>query len=103
MRLGLVVTDVKYLKTVTGLIDAIRARGWHAECFLTDTGVMLLGDSDFVECAAAVSRSVSACEHSIDQFANGTFDIGVLEEFIVIGGQYQDAELVRRCDKVMVF
>lgn len=103
MRLGIVVTDVGYLKTVTGLIDAIRARNWSAECFLTDTGVMLLGDGGFLERASSVPLSVSACEHSIAHFAKGAFDMSSLEKCIVLGGQYQNAELVSRSDKVLVF
>lgn len=103
MRLGIVVTDAVYLPVANGLIDAARARDWQAECFLTDTGVMLLADEGFVRRARAVPSSVSVCEHSIERYADGVFDAGALADTVVIGGQYQDAELVRRCDKVLVF
>lgn len=103
MRLGIVVTEAAYLPVVNGLIDAARARDWQAECFLTDTGVMLLADEGFVSRARAVTGSVSVCEHSIERYAEGAFDSQALADDIVIGGQYQDAELVRRCDKVLVF
>lgn len=103
MRLGIVVTDADYLPAATGLIDAARARDWQAECFLTDTGVMLLADEGFVERARAVPGSVSVCEHSVERYAGGAFDVHALAEDVVVGGQYQDAELVRRCDKVLVF
>lgn len=103
MRLGIVVTDAAHAAAASGLIEAARARGWVAECFLTDTGVMLLGDARFVSLARAVPGSVLVCEHSAARYAGGAFDIHGLAEDVVVGGQYQDAELVHRCDKVLVF
>ncbi len=103
MRLGIVVTDIAYLTAVTRLIDAIRARDWQAECFLTDTGVMLLADTGFVTRAKAVRNSVAVCEHSAERYAGDVFDVTALADDIVVGGQYQDAEMVHRCDKVLVF
>lgn len=103
MRLGIVVTDAAHLSTITGIVDSARARGWQAECFLTDTGVMLLADDEFVDRARSVPKSVSCCEHSVEHYAGNAFDVHGLADFIVVGGQYQDAELVRRCDKVLVF
>jgi hypothetical protein len=103
MRLGIVVTDAVYLPIIKGLIDAARARNWQAECFLTDTGVMLLADGDFVERARAVPGSVAICEHSVERYAEGAYEISSLAADIVVGGQYQNAELVRRCDRVLVF
>lgn len=103
MRLGIVVTDAAYLAAANSLIDSIRARDWQAECFLTDTGVMLLADAGFVARAKAVQNSVSVCEHSIERYAAGAFDVAALADDIIVGGQYQDAEMVHRCDKVLVF
>jgi hypothetical protein len=103
MRLGIVITDAVYLPLVTGLIGAARCRDWQAECFLTDSGVMLLADPDFVRLACDVPGSVSVCEHSVERYAGDAYDIKSMAEQIVIGGQYQDAELVRRCDQVLVF
>ncbi|HNQ04504.1 MAG TPA: hypothetical protein PKH69_07810 [Thiobacillaceae bacterium] len=103
MRLGIVVTDAAWLTETMGLIDAVRDRGWEAECFLTDTGVMLLADPGFVRRAREGRAQVSVCEHSIAHYAEGKVDTAALAEHVVIGGQYQDAELVRRCDRVLVF
>ncbi|MBK6742362.1 MAG: hypothetical protein IPG66_05030 [Hydrogenophilales bacterium] len=103
MRLGIVVTDIAYLAAVTRLIDAVRARDWQAECFLTDTGVMLLADNGFATRAKAVRNSVAVCEHSVERYAQDLFDVTALADDIVVGGQYQDAEMVHRCDKVLVF
>jgi hypothetical protein len=103
MRLGIVVTDSAYLTDVVGVIDAARARGWLAECFLTDTGVMLLGDADFMARARVAPGSVAVCEHSVERYARARLDLAALAGDIVVGGQYQDAELARRCDTVLVF
>ncbi len=103
MRIGIVVTDAAYRAEANGLIDAARARGWEAECFLTDTGVLLLADADFVARAQARPGLVSVCEHSIAHFGAGAIDQAALADDVVIGGQYQDAELVLRCDRVLVF
>jgi hypothetical protein len=103
MRLGIVVTDAAYLDVTRRLLDAANARDWRAECFLTDTGVLLLADAGFVDRVRARPGSVSVCEHSIELHADGAFDSQALADDIVIGGQYQDAELVKRCDKILVF
>lgn len=103
MRLGIVITDRNHVTIVNGLTDAIRARGWEAEFFLTDTGVMALADKSFLERACAVPGSVAVCEHSVEHYGHDRIDLAALAEQIVVGGQYQDAELVRRCQKVLVF
>jgi hypothetical protein len=46
---------------------------------------------------------VSVCEHSIEKHAADTIDIQAHADFVIIGGQYQNAELARKCDKVLVF
>lgn len=103
MRLGIVVTDAVHAPAARGLLRAARARNWDAECFLSDSGVMLLADPDFVSLARAQPGSVSVCEHSVERYAGSAFDVHALADDIVVGGQYQDAELVHRCDKVLVF
>ena len=103
MRIGIVVTDQAYRSHAMGLMDGAVARGWDFRCFLTDTGVNLLADADFVERARKHPNSVSLCEHSADRYAAGKYDVNALSGIVVVGGQYQDAELVRKCDKVLVF
>ncbi len=103
MRLGIVTTDATYANEVAGLVNAARERGWEAECFLTDTGVMLLADHAFIALARAMPGSVAVCEHSVERYARDAYDIQAHADAIVIGGQYQDAELVHRCDKILVF
>lgn len=103
MRLGIVVTDHQYREQVTGLIGSARAREWDVECFLTDTGVQLLADSAFMACARAAPNSVAVCEHSIEMHAGAALADSKFADVVVVGGQYQDAQLVRRCDRVLVF
>lgn len=103
MQLGIVVTDESYLQPVVGLLDAAHERGWLTACFLTDTGVNLLIHDDCIERARLRPNSVSLCEHSVQKHAAGTIDLKAHADFIVVGGQYQNAELARKCDKVLVF
>ncbi len=64
---------------------------------------MLLADSDFMTHARAVPDSVAVCEHSIEIHARHSL-VGIeFADVVVVGGQYQDAELVRRCDRILVF
>src|SRR4030042_1384045 len=103
MHLGIVITDESLLSHANGLLDAAAGRGWETLSFLTDTGVNLLADAGFVERARARPNSVTLCEHSAGHYAAGRFDLSTLADIVVVGGQYQDAELVRTCDKVLVF
>lgn len=103
MQLGIVITDERHLAHANGLLDAALARGWDPQCFLTDSGVKLLADVGFVGRARARPNSVSLCEHSAERYAEGRFDLNSLADFVIVGGQYQDAELVKKCDKVLVF
>lgn len=103
MQLGIVITDESHLRHATALLDAAAARGWETLSFLTDSGVNLLADAGFVERARARPNSVTLCEHSAEHYAAGRFDLNELADIVVVGGQYQDAELVRKCDKVLVF
>ncbi len=103
MQLGIVITDESYLQVAVELLDAASARGWQSLCFLTDTGVNLLADAGFIERAKACPNSVSLCEHSAARYSGGRFDLNTLGDIVIVGGQYQDAELVRKCDQVLVF
>lgn len=103
MQLGIVITDASYLAVANQLLDAAVARGWQTQCFLTDSGVNLLADDGFIERAKACPNSVSLCEHSAAHHGDGRFDLKQLGNVVIVGGQYQDAELVRKCDQVLVF
>jgi len=103
MRLGVVVTDESFLLSAVGLLDAAHARGWETFVFLTHTGVNLLAHEHFVELARARPNSASLCEHSVGHHADDRFDLADHADVVIVGGQYQNAELARKCDKVLVF
>ena len=102
MQLGIVVTDEGYLPHAIGLLDAAHARGWQTLCFLTDTGVNLLAHDDCVERARSKPNMVSLCEHSAEKHAADRYDLQAHADFVIVGGQYQNAELVQKCDRVLV-
>lgn len=102
MRLGVVVTSEGYKKSAGRLLRAAIERGWEWQCFLTDRGILLLADPEFVELTGQGRGSLSLCELSLDRYGGGKLDPEVLPEWVVIGGQMQDAQLVRETDRVIV-
>lgn len=103
MELGIVVTDERYLPQVASIFDAALKRGWTPLCFLTDTGVKLLRDQGFVDLARQHPNRITLCEHSVERLGAEGPDVQAVSDFVIVGGQYQDAELVRTCDRVLVF
>lgn len=103
MRLGVVVTDDHYGRQAEGLLRAAVARGWEVRCFLTDQGAKLLGAESFIDFIRSTEAWIAVCELSLERLG----DIGIagdlLEERVVVGGQYQDAELVKKSERVLVF
>lgn len=102
MHIGVVVTDDKYINDAISLLRTASSKGFETECFLTDRGVLLLNFDNFTGLVDKIDCKVSVCEHSIDRLGE-TKNIEKFKDKMVIGGQYQDAELVSRSDKVIVF
>jgi hypothetical protein len=102
MQLGVVVTDERYAIDATVLLRTARDRGWATRCFLTDRGVLALGHSELRQVAEETPGSVAVCELSVERFGEG-IPPDALSDPVVIGGQYQNAELVHTSDKVIVF
>lgn len=103
MRLGIVVTDDHYGPQAEGLLRAAVARGWEVRCFLTDSGARLLGIPSFLELIESRCAWVAVCELSVERMEHAGLDLERVRDMIVIGGQYQDAELVKKSDRVLVF
>ncbi len=106
MHIGIVVTDDRYTNDAMRLLRTASSNGFETECFLTDRGILLLNLDNFADLVNKIYCTVSVCEHSIDRLG----ETENMEKFkhkfkdkIIIGGQYQDAELVRRSDRVVVF
>lgn len=102
MRFGIVVTDINQAGAAAGLMKEALKREWFVRCFLTDDGVNMLKDEAFVEVARNERAHLSVCEHSIERYCHD-LDLEALKDVVVVGGQYQDAELVRNSDRVLVF
>lgn len=103
MILGVVVTDYSHAKTACAVMREALNRHWTVNVFLTDDGVHMIKDQDFLEMAKNEDAHFSfMCEHSAERFCKDV-DLGELSEFVVIGGQYQNAELVHNSERVLVF
>ncbi len=102
MQLGVVVTDERHATEAGALLQSARQRGWSTRCFLTDRGILALADPAFRGRAIADSGDVAVCELSVERFG-ATLQPEALAEPVVIGGQYQNAELVHTSDRVVVF
>ena len=103
MNLGVVVVDDRCAPHAVGLLRAARERNWSTRCFLSDRGVFLLKDPEFMALVDGTDMHCSVCELSIERYGAEGVSVEGLEERIVVGGQYQDAELVHNCDRVVVF
>ncbi|MFO1268115.1 MAG: hypothetical protein U1F25_19700 [Rubrivivax sp.] len=101
MRFGLILTDQRNAAHAAGVLAAAAARGWDARCFLTDSGVLALGDEGFVALARARPKTVAACKHSLDHLLPG-FDAAPLADAVVIGSQFQGAKLAQAADALLV-
>lgn len=102
MKLGIVLTDDSLTAHAAGLAEAALQRGWELRLFLSDRGVTALGDSRMGRLMGEASVQAAVCELSVDRYAD-EIPAGRLEAGdITVGGQYQDAELVRHCERTVV-
>lgn len=102
MLFGLVITHQRFAAHAVGLLEAAVARGWDTRCFLTDSGVLLLGHAGFMAHARTRPNSVASCKHSIDHLAGDLLDLPSLAGVVVVGGQFQGAKLAQSADAVLV-
>ncbi len=102
MNLGIVVSNDNHHEQVLGLLEAAAERGWQLRCFLTDSGVRLSEYPRFVEFCQA-GHWVALCELSLERYHIDSSHILNTIPHMIIGGQYQDAELVKNSDQVLVF
>lgn len=63
-KLALILTGEKYIDYVTALIDAASRKGLEVSVFMTDKGVSLTGNGDFVSMLKRARAKVSICEFS---------------------------------------
>ena len=101
VRFGLILTDQQHAAHAACVLAAAAARGWDARCFLTDSGVLALGDESFVAQARARPKTVAVCKHSLDHLLPG-FDALTLADAVVIGSQFQGAKLAQAAEALLV-
>ena len=102
MKLGIVVTDDRLIDQAVQLAETARNRSWDVRCFLTDRGVMALANAQLAKLVEEGGLKTAICELSIERCPD-ELPQGVINcEHVIVGGQYQDAELVRQCDRTVV-
>ncbi len=101
MKLGIVVTEANRVQDAVNLMGAASERGWELRCFLTDSGVRAIEDAQLQALVRSGKSWLAVCELSVERY--GMEIPPVIAGPVIIGGQYQDAELVHWCDKVAVF
>ena len=97
MRFGVTITSEQFGDYAAALLAAAADRGWECRCFLLHTGTCVLRQAVFREFAESGRVGVAVCELSWERFGGGE-----PPSWAVMGGQYQNAELVRQCDKIVV-
>jgi len=102
MKLGVVITDIKQSQLALEIMQVALNRTWDVRCFLTDDGVNMVKNDDFIVMAGDGQAHVSMCEHSAERYCKD-FDLEALGDLVIVGGQYQNAELVHNSDRVLVF
>jgi hypothetical protein len=102
MRFGIVVTDSSQRQNVADLIAEALRRKWPVRCFLTDDGVNLVRDEAFMQLTGNGVIHLSLCELSVERNCKD-LDLEQFSGSLIVGGQYQNAELVRNSDQVLVF
>lgn len=102
MKLGVVITNKKYGELALTLLKSASDRGWQLRCFLTDSGVQLF-DQPAISEYINNGHWMAMCEMSLDRYHIAHDQVASKVPDLIIGGQYQDAELVKNSDHVLVF
>jgi len=101
MNLGVVITEQSHIADACRAMEAAAKRGWNLRCFLTDSGVHALQEPAIQKLAAEAKVWLAVCELSIERY--GVEVPQNVADQVVVGGQYQDAELAHLADRVVVF
>ena len=102
MKLGIVVTDDRLLDHAVSLAEAARGRGWSVRCFLTDRGVVGLANQRLATLVESGALETAICELSVERCPDEVPGKLLSCDHVVVGGQYQDAELVKQCERTVV-
>lgn len=99
MKLGILVNTDKHLGHILGLVAAATAKDHEVMIFAMDQGVRLLENVSFAELAGREGVFVSVCDHSAR--AHGVVTEGI-SDAIVFAGQFENAMMVNKADKLIV-
>jgi predicted peroxiredoxin len=102
MNLGVVITNKANGAIALKLLMAASGRDWQLRCFLTDSGVQLFDHPEVLEYVKN-GHWIAMCEMSLDRYQIAHDQVATTVPELIIGGQYQDAELVKNSDRVLVF
>lgn len=101
MKLGVVITDQALTGAAGELLREAAERGHDLRCFLTDSGVRALDDAGVRSLLKGGSLHLAVCELSLERFRQHVPQ--AVGDAVIVGGQYQDAELAHWSDRVVVF
>jgi hypothetical protein len=102
MKLGVVITDIRQSQIALETMQEALQRMWEVRCFLTEDGVNMVKNDGFITMAGNELAHFSMCEHSAERYCQDV-DLEAFGDDIIVGGQYQNAELVHNTDHVLVF
>ncbi len=99
MKLGVVITGEEMAGPAADLLQAAADRNHELRCFLTDTGIRALDQSGIQELVGSDRLTLAVCEFSMERFEQTV--PSAVADAVIVGGQYQDAELAHRCHRVV--
>ena len=99
MKLGILVNTDKHLGHLLGLAAAATAKEHEVLIFAMDRGVRLLENGSFTELAGRPGVSVNVCDHSAE--THGILTQGI-SAAVVFAGQFENAMMVNKADKLIV-
>ena len=98
-RLGILVCTNKHLDKVIALTNAAHAKGKHILIFFTGQGVLLTQDASFGELVGKAKLSVCDVSFRANSLEGDVPGVG----FKDFATQARNAEMIRDCDRYVVF
>ncbi|MBI5049389.1 MAG: DsrE family protein [Nitrospirae bacterium] len=99
MNLGILINTDKHVKDIVGLTKAAASKKHEVVLFMMDNGVKLLHNPSITALHKIPGVSMSFCQYSADVLKVSTKKIA---KGIAAGSQFNNAEMVKSADKVIV-
>jgi hypothetical protein len=97
-QLGILITKHENREHISGIIKAARRAGHPVRVFLNDEGVRFSLDPGFLAVLSLDGVAVAVCDHFREKLG-----IEQKTEGITYGSQYDNAVMLRECERVLVF